>query len=220
MKSPTSKISSVDSGWSSLEKSPNSPKINKISPYGNLDINCISQQKTNNNNHHNKSLSIFNGTYYNLEQKQNYIDNIQEILQTPVVYPENNFCDFTSLKSPNSCLDRTIDDLYGNFVPEPAPSSNVNTEVTEMSTTNYEFIPAIYSFAGHQKSPNLVTTTAISINYPDLIDNNRDTMPVETTDGPFLFQSSPNTCNNTLSYRNEIPNMELNLMNKNSPNFW
>ncbi|XP_074033421.1 unc-13 isoform X4 [Leptinotarsa decemlineata] len=172
------------SGWSSLEKSPGSPKTSKINPYGETRIansrlvSPIPMQYSSNNPRPFTESSVDS----KLSDSQGLPSNL--------LPGGHHLSAFTTVKSPCG-----IDSLegYGNFVPAPAPASDINvspntkkSDKTNVTTSDEEFSgtclynfdqPAIYSVAGSNRDSYTSVYTGSHAeyisqtnNYPDLIE--------------------------------------------------
>ncbi|XP_044739275.1 uncharacterized protein LOC123300715 isoform X3 [Chrysoperla carnea] len=168
------------SGWSSLEKSPGSPKNSQKNPQQVHPTPIFPEQFTDNS-----GLFAMRNT-----------GPLQVPVCNAILPGGHHLSAFTTVKSPCS-LETT--EGYGNFVPAPAPCSDINvsprkkTKQSEAQqvqhsspvTTYGEFLyrdeqPTIYSVAGSNKqeaytsvyTSNSASYIAQTINYPDLIGNN------------------------------------------------
>lgn len=188
-KSPSSNIVAAKSdsglssmsGWSSLEKSPGSPKNGA----GKVQLLNFLHQQHNHivpSHHQEKTFTESNTDSF-----------ITDPLQVPVcnaILPGGHHLSaFTTVKSPCSL---ESSEGYGTFVPAPAPASDINvsprkrskhhptTTITTTGLNEYMYRnhqPAIYSVAGSNRdsytsvyTSNSADYVSQTINYPDLIE--------------------------------------------------
>ncbi|KAK9871101.1 hypothetical protein WA026_011385 [Henosepilachna vigintioctopunctata] len=175
------------SGWSSLEKSPGSPKngsLRSSSNYG--DVNSTRH-------------SSFDMHYRNISpapslREKQYLESDTDskissdyFMNSSILPGGHHLSAFTSVKSP--CGLETSEG-YGTFVPAPAPASDINVsprrksnkhqQPSDSSLIEYMYKndqPAIYSVAGNNTHTYASVYTSNSadyinqtINYPDLIE--------------------------------------------------
>ncbi|CAG9837101.1 unnamed protein product [Diabrotica balteata] len=166
------------SGWSSLEKSPGSPKNSRANSYaeGRHSSRLVSPV-------HNQYGSVPGSskpfTESSLDSK---LSNSSNFLPGG-----HHLSAFTTVKSPSGL--ETVEG-YGNFVPAPAPASDINVSPNKKkdkspASTNEERAsgismyrydqPAIYSVAGSNRDSYTSVYTGntdynCQINYPDLIE--------------------------------------------------
>lgn len=164
------------SGWSSLEKSPGSPKNGAVYKphYSDSKHQLL----------HNMPASPLAYPMDNLGYAESSVDTIHfPGDNNPVLPGGHHLSAFTTVKSPCTL------ESSGNFVPAPAPASDINVSPkqnnTQQSTPNslgefsyYMDQPAIYSVAGSNRQETYTTVYAGSnseylthtMNYPDLIE--------------------------------------------------
>ncbi|KAG5893618.1 hypothetical protein JTB14_006288 [Gonioctena quinquepunctata] len=170
------------SGWSSLEKSPGSPKTSKHNPFGETKIatsRLVSPIPV--------QYSSMGGRPFTESSVDSKISDIPSSLPSSFLPGGHHLSAFTTVKSP--CVIDTQEG-YGNFVPAPAPASDINVspnkKKSEKTTSedifsgtcryNYDQ-PAIYSVAGNNRDSYTTVYTGSnaeyisqSNNYPDLIE--------------------------------------------------
>nr|XP_022900506.1 protein unc-13 homolog A isoform X3 [Onthophagus taurus] len=144
------------SGWSSLEKSPGSPK-------------------------NGKAVTYYTDSNYTRHQPATFLETEQHPIcastQSSIILPGGHHLSaFTTVKSPSG-FDNP--DGYGTFVPAPAPASDINISPRKKSKSQqsmYRDQPAIYSVAGSNKQESytsVYTSNTDYLNqarYPDLIE--------------------------------------------------
>lgn len=180
------------SGWSSLEKSPGSPKNGSNRSqlhnfFTDHNIPKINQRSTS--PLHLKTDSLHPGSKpYAESDTDTYASNsIQVPVCNSILPGGHHLSAFTTVKSP--CSLESIEG-YGTFVPAPAPASDINVSPRKKSKHNatkansfgdYSYRsnqqPAIYSVAGSNRDSYTTVYTSNSadyvtqtMNYPDLIE--------------------------------------------------
>lgn len=189
-KSPSSNIVAAKSdsglssmsGWSSLEKSPGSPKngATKVQM-----LNFLHQQ----HNHTVPASHHQERTFTESNTDSFVTDPLQVPVCNAILPGGHHLSAFTTVKSPCSL---ESSDGYGTFVPAPAPASDINVSprkrskhhptTTAISSTINEYMyrnhqPAIYSVAGSNRdsytsvyTSNSADYVSQTMNYPDLIE--------------------------------------------------
>ncbi|KAK6631588.1 hypothetical protein RUM44_006117 [Polyplax serrata] len=142
-------LSSMSGGWSSLEKSPGSPKGSKLPSYGPIDsgillgrVPCYSHSRSQSATHINISPKHMpKGPYKQESDPYSYGRTLSPVPSTPVASTsflsgDHHLSAFTSVGMPNSRLDSgspTPNDSSGTFVPSPAPSSDISSSSSRRS---------------------------------------------------------------------------------------
>jgi protein unc-13 len=172
------------SGWSSIEKSPGSPKnlTSKVAAL-NYFIDPVTRQPSNRTASPVPVQASLDNRPYLESNTDSLITSHNNILPGG-----HHLSAFTTVKSPCSL---ETSEGYGTFVPAPAPASDINVSprrkskhhtTTNANTFGGEFMyrndqPAIYSVAGSNRETYTSVYTSNSadyitqtINYPDLIE--------------------------------------------------
>lgn len=190
-KSPSSNIVAAKSdsglssmsGWSSLEKSPGSPKNGGNSSSKVQMLNFLHQQ------HNHTTIPHIQERTFTESDTDSFITNPLQVPVCNAILPGGHHLSaFTTVKSPCSL---ESSEGYGTFVPAPAPASDINvsprkrskhhpTTTTTVTFNDYVYRnhqPAIYSVAGSNRDSYTTVYTSNSadyvsqtMNYPDLIE--------------------------------------------------
>ncbi|KAF7280889.1 hypothetical protein GWI33_005437 [Rhynchophorus ferrugineus] len=171
------------SGWSSLEKSPGSPKNGTTKPgYGYFAFNNRGVSPSPGN-------SPAKSKGYAESSVDSKISNNTHVPSNEILPGGHHLSAFTNVKSPSNIQLEG----YGTFVPAPAPASDINVSpnrnqvVEEVRTTAYNPIqgymyqhdqPAIYSVAGSNNKDSYTSVYTSNsadyinqtIHYPDLVE--------------------------------------------------
>ncbi|XP_045460242.1 protein unc-13 homolog C isoform X3 [Harmonia axyridis] len=171
------------SGWSSLEKSPGSPKNGSLRSYMNYGD---SRHSSFDMQYRNVSPApSMRGQY--MESNTDSVISSDQYSNCTVLPGGHHLSAFTSVKSPCSL---ETSEGYGTFVPAPAPASDINVSPRKKSKHQQatkansfgEYMyrndqPAIYSVAGNHSQTYTSVYTSNSadylnqtLNYPDLIE--------------------------------------------------
>lgn len=181
------------SGWSSLEKSPGSPK-NGMN-YKSQTLNYFSDMNISKQNFNRIVSPLPPGTHSNTVMPNSHTypePETDNFIQLPLQCTDNNtilpgghhMSAFTTVKSPCTL------ESSGNFVPAPAPASDINVSPRPKSKhhnnrsnpyADYPYgldQPAIYSVAGSNKQESYTSVytgntsdyITHNVNYPDLVE--------------------------------------------------
>ena len=205
------------SGWSSLEKSPGSPKNGLCKNQHNYytDVNYTRPYHIRSSSPIVTQIQDTNKSRSYIESEVDYIESSNEAPPVnPILPGGHHLSAFTTVKSPSS-FENT--NGYGTFVPAPAPASDINVSPrrnpkhSHNAPTTDGFIdfmyrndqPAIYSVAGsnRQESYTSVYTSnsADYINqtarYPDLIEPYKNN---ELTSSHIMSNSQINAYNSMM----------------------
>ncbi|XP_030757017.1 uncharacterized protein LOC115882899 isoform X2 [Sitophilus oryzae] len=169
------------SGWSSLEKSPGSPKNGVVKPYGYFAFN-------NRPSSPGAGGSPGKSRGYAESSVDSKITSNTHLSTNEILPGGHHLSAFTNVKSPGNIQL----DSYGTFVPAPAPASDINVSpnrntLAEAQSTAYNPIqgymyqndqPAIYSVAGSNNKDSYTSVYTSNsadyinqtIHYPDLVE--------------------------------------------------
>lgn len=194
-------LSSMSGGWSSLEKSPGSPKSSKVLntlSYASSDtgtligrVPCYSHSRSQSATHLNTSPKHLAKPSYKQESDlYSYGRTLSPLPATPVASSSmlpggHHLSAFTSVRTPTFSSPSVTNDSSGTFVPSPAPSSDVSSSPSRRSQRLSDFQqiegvndytyrsekPAIYSVAGSHRQPYTSVFTSGSSNYATNVTN-------------------------------------------------
>lgn len=219
------------SGWSSLEKSPGSPKNGSNKPHifnFFTDHGIPKNQKPNNSPSHavqyqSSLLHPNTRPYPESEINISVSDPLQVPVCTSILPGGHHLSAFTTVKSPCSLESEG----YGTFVPAPAPASDINVSPRKKSKhqasnranslNDFTFRnsqPAIYSVAGSNRDSFTSVYTSNSgdyapqtVNYPDLVEpyENNELLSRQPVEYSYQLQTMPSSNINAEAYSRTHP---------------
>lgn len=173
-------LSSMSGGWSSLEKSPGSPKASKayMSPDTGILLGRV-QCHTHSRSHSTSQLvsspkSRAKSPYMQESDPYSYTHTHLPVpgSSSSLLPGGHSTSAFTSVKTPtgpDSSSPSVTSDSFGTFVPSPAPSSDISSSPSrrphQAEVPDYSYHSAIYSVAGAHRQPYTSVYTNGSSNY-------------------------------------------------------
>lgn len=174
-------LSSMSGGWSSLEKSPGSPKGSKsyTSPDTGIllgRVQCHTHSRSHSTSQLNTSPKLRAKSPYRQESDPyNYTYTHLPVpgSSSSLLPGGHSTSAFTAVKTPpgpDSSSPSVTSDSFGTFVPSPAPSSDFSTSPSrrppqQPEVPDYLYHSAIYSVAGAHRQPYTSVYTNGSSNY-------------------------------------------------------